>query len=131
MTSALTIENIEVVYNHSVQALRGMSIEVPEGKIVAPLGSNDASRMNRGTSRWLGLADSSKSAFEFVPDGDKIYAEALPLVDRLIITRIEKAFDCDAFFPALDTAVWQETARENHRSETSGLDYAFVTYERR
>ena len=44
---------------------------------LAPLGSNDASRMNRGTSRWLGLADSSKSAFEFVPDGDKIYAEAL------------------------------------------------------
>ena len=38
MTSALAIENIEVVYNHSVQALRGMSIEVPEGKIVALAG---------------------------------------------------------------------------------------------
>ena len=55
----------------------------------------------------------------------------LPLVDRLIITRINQAFDCDAFFPALDPLLWQETAREDHRSETSGLDYAFVTYERR
>lgn len=46
------------------------------GQLV-PRGSNEASRMNRGTSRWLGLADSNKSAFEFVPDGDKAYVEAL------------------------------------------------------
>lgn len=44
---------------------------------LAASGSNESSRMNRGTSRWLGLADSSKSAFEFVPDGDKPYALAL------------------------------------------------------
>jgi dihydrofolate reductase len=73
----------------------------------------------------------AQGAPAFIIGGAQIYAEALPLVDRLIITRINQAFDCDAFVPALDPLLWQETAREDHRSETSGLDYAFVTYERR
>jgi hypothetical protein len=53
-----------------------LPISVQVGQL-AEKGSNEAGRMNSGASRWLGLADSSKSAFEFVPDGDKPYVEAL------------------------------------------------------
>lgn len=67
----------------------------------------------------------------FIIGGAQIYAEALPLATRLIVTEIAKSFDCDAFFPALDPQLWQEVAREQHRAEAQEFDYAFVTYQRR
>ena len=43
-TPALALENIEVVYHHTVQVLRGLSLTVPRGRIAALLGSNGAGK---------------------------------------------------------------------------------------
>jgi len=67
----------------------------------------------------------------YVIGGAEIYKQSLALAQRLIITEIGQTFDCDAFFPAVDQAVWQETAREAHVSEKAGLPYAFVTLQRK
>jgi branched-chain amino acid transport system ATP-binding protein len=40
----LTLNNIEVIYNDVILVLKGMSLTVPEGKIVALLGSNGAGK---------------------------------------------------------------------------------------
>ncbi|HET9044905.1 MAG TPA: ABC transporter ATP-binding protein, partial [Burkholderiales bacterium] len=42
MSAALAVENLEVVYHHTIQVLRGLSLEVPERGIVALLGANGA-----------------------------------------------------------------------------------------
>lgn len=62
--------------------------------------------------------------------GAQIFNEALPLTDRLVVTHIDKVFECDTFFPEIDPAQWKEVTRETHHSESNGCDYAFVTYER-
>jgi len=79
--------------------------------------------------------DSLEAALALVADvpacvigGAQIFAAALPLADRLVITEIDKVFDCDTFFPPLDRAQWREAARETHHSDSNGCDYAFVTY---
>lgn len=73
--------------------------------------------------------EAAESGEAFVIGGAELYAVAMPLANRLQLTEIDAAFEGDTFFPDIDRRQWQETARETHRDET-GLDYAFVTYER-
>ena len=64
----------------------------------------------------------------WVIGGAQIYAQALPLATRAVVTRIDADFEGDAHAPTLGDG-WRETAREAHVSAT-GLPFAFVTYER-
>ena len=40
----LQVNNIEVIYDHVILVLKGVSLEVPEGRIVAILGANGAGK---------------------------------------------------------------------------------------
>lgn len=63
--------------------------------------------------------------------GAQIFNEAIGLADRMIVTEIDHVFRCDTFFPPIDPAVWQESAREQHHSEANGYGFAYVTYIRK
>lgn len=69
----------------------------------------------------------------FVIGGASIYHQALPLAHELCMTEIDAtAPQADAFFPAIDPALWKEESRELHPTdEKHPCSYAFVNYVRR
>jgi dihydrofolate reductase len=61
--------------------------------------------------------------------GAEIYAQAMPLADRLEITRIHMNPQGDTAFPPIDPAVWREAAREPHPAgEGDDAAFDFVSY---
>lgn len=64
--------------------------------------------------------------------GADIYAQAMPFADRLEVTEVHAAPAGDTRFPAIDPAIWRETARERHAaSADDSADFSYVTYGRR
>ena len=61
----LEVNNIEVVYNDIIQVLRGVSLNVPEGNIVALLGTNGAGK----TTTLRAISGLLKPENGFVKDG--------------------------------------------------------------
>lgn len=59
----------------------------------------------------------------FVIGGADVYAQAMPLANRLEITRVDQDVDGDTFFPPIDESEWTET----QRWERDG--FTFLTYE--
>ena len=61
--------------------------------------------------------------------GGEIYRLFLPVADRVHMTRVNIELDGDAHFPALNEAIWTETAREERAAdEKNDYDVAFLTY---
>ena len=63
----------------------------------------------------------------FVIGGAQLYAQALPLADRLELTEIDLDFDGDTRFPVWDRSRYIEVARET-QTAPEGWSYHFVSY---
>ena len=68
----------------------------------------------------------------FVIGGATIYKLLLPYCSKLYITEIDQEFEGDAFFPEIDTNVWDVTGKEKGlKDEANPYDYYYVIYEKK
>ena len=63
--------------------------------------------------------------------GAKLFAEALPLAQRIYLTLIHAQFQADVFFPELDEKQWQcIEAIDRPQDDKNSYDLTFYRYDR-
>ena len=103
--------------------------------------TRDAFRLPDGVTRAGSLDDALSLARQqaeldrvdeiMVIGGGQLYAAALPLADRLEITRVHAAPDGDTVFPRIDPGQWRMTvARPGLRGDRDTADVTYQTFER-
>ena len=89
----LAINNIEVIYDHVILVLKGVSLEVPEGGIVALLGANGAGKSTtlKAVSNLLRSerGEVTKGSIEFRGERVDQHASPTDLVTRGIVQVME------------------------------------------
>ena len=73
----------------------------------------------------LAAARSRGESEAFVFGGEAIYALALPLAERLYLTRVHAPLEGDAFFPEIDEGDWIVAEEEKHPADERHA-YAFT-----
>jgi dihydrofolate reductase len=66
----------------------------------------------------------------YIIGGGQVYMQALPLVDRLHITKIHATLQGDVKFPNIDTKIWQPLCRSfRHKADDDNeYDFTFIEY---
>jgi dihydrofolate reductase len=95
-------------------------------------GVDVAGSLEAGLERGQVVAREMAADAVIVAGGGAIYAQALPLADRLILTELALDAAGDAVFPALPPQDWREVGRVAHpRGEADDAAFEVVTWERR
>lgn len=77
------------------------------------------------------LALARRAERAFVIGGAQIYAAALPLADRLMLTEVDALSDADVHFPAWSPTEFREVSREHHPADSENeYPVDFVEYRR-
>ena len=73
------------------------------------------------------LEKARQDAEPFIIGGEQIYRLAMPLVDRIYLTRVHATFEGDTYFPEFDPAQWREISRTHHQRDARHA-YSFTIF---
>jgi dihydrofolate reductase len=83
-------------------------------------------------SSALRLAEQTDSREAFVIGGGQIYAEAMPIADKIYMTRIHTMLEGDTFFPVIPEKEWTLTGNlDFHPDDKHAFAYSFQLWERK
>lgn len=57
--------------------------------------------------------------------GAKLYESAIHYANKIYLTEINKSYNCDRFFPAIDLNVWEIEYSGDWLTHSSGVEYRF------
>ena len=78
------------------------------------------------------IAKSASKDETFVIGGGEIYKLALPLADKIELTRVHGTFEADAYFPEIDENKWNLVNENYHpKDEKHNFDFTYQTFMKR
>ena len=86
----------------------------------------DGATLATNLAAALALCKEASADDVWIIGGAQIYAQAMPLAHRAVVTELELDAQGDAYAPQLG-GNWRESAREEQASK-SGVQFAWVTY---
>lgn len=113
----LQVKNLEVVYNDVIQVLRGVSLEVPQGSIVALLGANGAGKTTllRALTGLLDIHDGRATKGRVLLDDTPIQSWGAP---RIVSAGISQVLEGRRVFSEFTV---EENLRVGGHTRSSGL----------
>jgi branched-chain amino acid transport system ATP-binding protein len=117
--SYLSVNNIEVIYDHVILVLKGVSLEVPEGGIVALLGANGAGKSTtlKAISNLLAAerGDVTKGTIEFM--GKRVDKLTTNDLVRMGVCQVMEGRHCFAHLTVEENLLTGAFTRKGSRAE--------------
>lgn len=130
----------ELTYGHPVIMGRATWDSLPKRPLPGRLNVIVSRAMERPDAANVMVARSLEEAIALTADkempyiigGGRLYKEAMPVLDRIDVTRIDAEFpDADTFFPEISPSEWILTDKSETMRSKSGYDFRYETYIRR
>lgn len=79
----------------------------------------------------IGIARNKNEEELFIVGGEEIYRLAMPVTDRIYLTRIHVEIAGDTYYPEPDWNEWKEVSRKECKKDAKNpYDYDFLVYDR-